>query len=128
MAKKQVSTKKRKKIRRSVKKTSSKRKTTSRKKVKKVIRKKAKVETEGQFVGKVTHYFPHVQAAVVELKKGNLKIGDSILIKGHTTYLKQTINSMQIDRASITEAKKGDEIGLQVTERVREHDKVFKLN
>ncbi|MBI4388395.1 MAG: hypothetical protein HY582_05075 [Candidatus Omnitrophica bacterium] len=79
-------------------------------------------------MGKVTHYFPHVEAAVVVLKKGGLKVGDSILIKGHTTKFKQSITSMQIDRTPITEAKKGDEIGLQVSERVREHDQVFKLN
>jgi len=76
-------------------------------------------------IGKVTHYFPHVNAAVIKLKLP-LKAGDSIQIKGHTTDLKETVTSMQINRAPITEAKKGDEIGLLVTSRVRTGDTVYK--
>ena len=82
---------------------------------------------KGQLIGKITHYFPHVNAAVLVVKKGNLKIGDSVLVKGHTTQFKQRIESMQIDRVPIVEAKKGDEIGLLVGERVREHDVVYKI-
>lgn len=96
---------------------------------KKVIKKKVvkpkKPKVEGVIVGKITHYFPHVNAAVVKLKLP-LKIGDSIRIKGHTTDLNQAIASMQIDRAPINEAKKGDEIGLLVTSRVRAGDVVYK--
>lgn len=77
-------------------------------------------------IGKVTHYFPHVNAAVLKLKLP-LKAGDTIQIKGHTTDLKETVTSMQINRAPITEAKKGDEIGLLVTSRVRAGDTVYKL-
>ena len=101
-------------------------KATSKKKPAKKAKKRA--VREGQFIGKVTHYFPQVNAAVVVLKKGNLKIGDQVLIKGHTTHFYEQITSMQIDRAPITEATKGDEIGLQVKERVREHDEVYKIN
>ncbi|MBI4368571.1 MAG: translation elongation factor-like protein [Candidatus Omnitrophica bacterium] len=75
-------------------------------------------------LGVVTHYFPHVQAAVVQLKKPLAK-GDLVLLKGNTTNFEQTIDSMQIDHVSIDKAKKGDEIGLQVKERVREHDLVL---
>ncbi|MBU0548461.1 MAG: translation elongation factor-like protein [Candidatus Omnitrophica bacterium] len=73
----------------------------------------------------MTHYFPHVQAAVIKLK-GPLVIGDTVKIKGHTTDLNQVIASMQIDRVDISSAKKGDEIGLQVSSRVRQNDKVYK--
>jgi hypothetical protein len=81
---------------------------------------------EGQLVGAVTHYFPHVQAAVIKVKSP-LALGDTIKIKGHTTDLTQTISSMQIDRTPINQAKKGDEIGLLVESRVRQHDKVYKI-
>lgn len=74
-------------------------------------------------IGVVTHYFPHVQAAVVKLKKP-LSVGDSIWIQGSTSNFGQQVESMQIDRVPIQSAKKGDEIGLQVKERVREHDLV----
>jgi putative protease len=69
----------------------------------------------------VTHYFPHVQAAVVKVKKP-LTLGDTVLIKGSTTNFEQRVESMQIDHVAIQQAKKGDEIGLQVNDRVREHD------
>jgi len=101
--------------------------TTSKKGKKKTKLTAKTVKQKGQLIGKVTHYFPHVNAAVLVVKKGPLKIGDTILIKGHTTHFEQQIESMQIDRTPITVAKKGEEIGLGVKGRVREHDKVYKI-
>ena len=75
-------------------------------------------------IGVVTHYFPKVNAAVVKLKRP-LAIGDAILIKGRTTSFEQKVDSMQIDHVPIQAAKKGDEIGLAVIDRVREHDLVL---
>jgi len=77
-------------------------------------------------IGAVTHYFPHVQAAVIKLK-APLSVGEKIKIKGHTTDFTQTITSMQMDRVDITTAKPGQEIGLLVNSRVRQHDKVSKV-
>ena len=87
---------------------------------------KKTVKKEGNLVGSITHYFPHVQAAVIKLK-GPLAMGDTVKIKGHTTDLTQLITSLQIDRVDISSAKKGDEIGLLVSSRVRQHDKVYKI-
>jgi len=92
----------------------------------KPVLKKKPAKKEGNLVGSITHYFPHVQAAVIKLK-GPLVMGDTVKIKGHTTDLTQIITSMQIDRVDISSAKKGDEIGLQVSTRVRQHDKVYKV-
>ncbi|MEW6074708.1 MAG: translation elongation factor-like protein [Candidatus Omnitrophota bacterium] len=77
-------------------------------------------------VGIITHYFPHVRAAVFKAEQP-LAVGDMIKIKGHTTDFMQKVASMQIDRTPITVAKKGDEIGLQVESRVRRKDIVYKL-
>ncbi len=76
-------------------------------------------------IGVITHYFPHVNAAVIKLK-APLSVGDTIKIKGHTTDFTQAINSMQIDHVPVNSAKKGDEIGLLVDSRVRQHDVVIK--
>ncbi len=76
-------------------------------------------------VGTIIHYFPHVQAAVIKVK-APIACGDTIKIKGHTTDLTQIVASMEIDRAPITLAKKGQEIGVLVSGRVREHDIVTK--
>ncbi|MDD2680126.1 MAG: hypothetical protein PHO03_04965 [Candidatus Omnitrophica bacterium] len=77
-------------------------------------------------IGSITHYFPHVQAAVVKLK-APLAVGDTIKVKGHTTDFTQTIASMQIDRVPVNSAKIGEEIGLLVKSRVRQHDLVYKV-
>jgi len=99
--------------RRPAKKRVSKKRLTTRKKIKQKI------------IGIVTHYFPKVRAAVVKIKTP-LSTGDTIKIKGHTTDFTQTITSMQIDHVPIAAAKKGDEIGLLVNSRVREHDILIK--
>jgi putative protease len=98
------------------------------KKIKKPIKKQVKkaVKKEANLVGKVTHYFPHVQAAVIKLK-APLKVGDSVKIKGHTTDFVQNVVSMQMDREPIVSAKPGQEIGLLVKSRVRQHDVVTKV-
>ena len=112
-----------------------KRPAAKKKAVKRVVKKKAlkkaarpikKAKIKENVIGKVTHYFPHVLAAVVKLK-APLNVGEKIKIRGHTTDLTQEVVSMQMDRVAITSAKKGQEIGLQVNSRVRQHDVVIKL-
>jgi len=89
-------------------------------------KKKAAPKIKENIIGTVTHYFPQVRAAVIKLK-ATLAVGDTIKIKGHTTDLKQTVTSMQIDRVPIDSAAKGKEIGLLVDSRVRQHDLVCKV-
>ena len=74
----------------------------------------------------VTHYFPHVNAAVLKIKTGEIRIGDELQFKGHTTDFKQKVVSMQIDHQSVMIAKKGDDFGVEVKSRVRAGDLVFK--
>lgn len=81
---------------------------------------------EGVVAGIITHYFPHVRAAVIKLK-APLSVGDKIKIKGHTTDFTQIIASMQMDRVDISSAKPGQEIGLLVNSRARQHDLVTKI-
>jgi translation elongation factor EF-1alpha len=82
---------------------------------------------EKQKVGKVFTYFANVEVAGIKVEEGELKIGDKILIQGHTTNFEQTLESMQIDRNPIEIAKAGDEIGVKVKDRVRPNDIVYKL-
>jgi len=89
-------------------------------------RKKVLPPVQGTIAAEVTHYFPHVNAAVLKVKSP-LKVGDNIRIKGHTTDFKETIASMQINHVPINEAKNGDEIGLLVSSRVRIGDIVYKI-
>lgn len=82
-------------------------------------------EEEVVEVGRVTHFFPKISVAVVELTKP-LSVGDTILIKGPTTDFEQVVESMQIEHKNVQQAKAGQSIGLKVAERVREKDTVYK--
>ena len=75
-------------------------------------------------VGKVSGYFLHVEVAAIKLSAG-LKVGDKIHIKGHTTDFEEKIKSMQIEKDPVEKAKKGDHIGIKVSEKVRPNDTVF---
>jgi translation elongation factor EF-1alpha len=75
-------------------------------------------------VGKVSHYFSKIGVAVIELTD-TLKQGQTIHIKGATTDFTQNVDSMQVEHATVAEAKKGESIGMKVKDHVREHDQVF---
>ncbi len=77
-------------------------------------------------VGRVTDYFARIGVAGIELT-GELRLGDSILIKGHTTDLSQSVDSMQIDREAVEQAGSGDSVGIQVADRCRSGDRVYKV-
>lgn len=79
---------------------------------------------EEKEIGKVSSYFSRAEVAAINLS-GNLKVGDKIHIKGHTTDFEQDVGSMQIERKEVKKAKKGDHIGIKVSEKVRPNDKVF---
>ncbi len=81
----------------------------------------------GTYLGKVTHFFPQVNAAAVTIESGSLEPGQELFFKGATTNFKMKINSLQINRVPVTSASKGMEVGILVKKRVREGDEVFKL-
>ncbi len=78
-------------------------------------------------IGHVSDFFARPVVAGINLTS-TLKVGDKIHIKGHTTDLEMTVDSMQINNANVTEGKAGDAIGVKVTDRVRAGDKVYKVN
>jgi putative protease len=81
-------------------------------------------ETE---VGVVQHYFGKIDVAALEITSGELSVGDTIHIKGHTSDFTTTIESMQIEHEQVQSVKKGDQVGIKVPEKAHEHDKVYKV-
>ena len=79
-------------------------------------------------IGRITHYYGKIGVAAIELDKGSMTVGDTIHIKGHTTDLTQTIDSMQIEHEAVQEARQGQAVGVHVSDHVREHDIVYKVN
>ena len=78
-------------------------------------------------VAVVVKFFAKPSVAALEITSGNIKKGDMLRYKGHTTDFQEEVTSMEIDNQTVDEAKVGDLIGLKVKERVREHDKVYKV-
>ncbi len=78
-------------------------------------------------IGEVTHYFNKIGVAAIKIISGQLKKGDTIHIKGHTTDFTEKIDSMQVEHQPVEVANAGDEIGIKVDNVVREGDEVFKL-
>ena len=79
-----------------------------------------------QEIGVVSDFFAHVSVAAIKLT-GSLKIGDTIKFQGGETEFEQKVDSMQVNRKPVQEAKKGDEIGILVKQKVRKDYKVFKI-
>ncbi|MGC9099443.1 MAG: translation elongation factor-like protein [Candidatus Micrarchaeia archaeon] len=77
-------------------------------------------------VGEVTHYYDKIGVAIVKLG-GRLKVGDTISIEGKSTNFQQKVESIQIEHINVEEAGSGESIGLKVSQRVREGDKIYKV-
>jgi putative protease len=77
-------------------------------------------------VGRVNKFFGKVSVAAVDVTD-SIKVGDELHFKGATTDFNLEIDSMEIDRNPIEEAKPGDLVGIKVPERVRPGDKVYRV-
>ena len=82
---------------------------------------------EEKKIGFVSNYFSKISVAAVEITDGTVSVGDTLHFLGHTTDFESRVDSMQIEHKSVTEAKKGDSVGVKVLEKVREGDKVYKI-
>jgi len=75
-------------------------------------------------IGEVTHFYGGLGVAIVKFNK-TVSVGEAIRFKGATTDFKEIIKSMQFDHKEINKAKKGQEVGIRVKDKVRDGDKVF---
>ena len=80
-----------------------------------------------QLIGTVTHYFGKARVAGIEITAGELHVGDTIHVVGHTSDFTQRIDSMQIEHEVVESAGVGDQIGVKVAEHAREHDQVYRV-
>jgi putative protease len=78
-------------------------------------------------VGRVSHFFSRINVAIIELTD-TISVGDQILIKGPTTDIGQTVDSMEIEHKKVEQAGAGQSIGMKVNGRVRENDSVYKTD
>jgi putative protease len=78
-------------------------------------------------IGIVEHFFTNVSVAAIKITNGELKIGDTIHVVGIHTDIKQKIDSMQINKVPVKSVKVGDDVGIKLNDRAREHDVVYKI-
>jgi len=79
---------------------------------------------EEKLIGKITHYYGKIGVGIIELSD-NLKVGDKIHIKGHSTDFEEVVDSIQVEHENVNSAKKGEVIGLKVKDKVKEGDEVY---
>jgi hypothetical protein len=87
-----------------------------------------KVKSVGILVGEVTHYFDRIKVCVIRIDRDHIKKGDRLLVKGPKSELIQNVTSMQIENEDVTQAKKGQLIGLKVAKPVSVKDEVYKTS
>jgi U32 family peptidase len=76
-------------------------------------------------VGIINKYFSKIQVAELNLKEGDIAIGDKLLIIGPTTgTLKLDVSEIR-KKGKVNSAKKGDIISIPVPAKVRKNDKVY---
>jgi translation elongation factor EF-1alpha len=76
-------------------------------------------------IGIVTDYLDRIRVAVIRLSDGDLHVGDHVRIRGRTSELTQTVESLQVEHHTVEQALRGSEVALKVRERVRRHDEVL---
>ena len=79
-------------------------------------------------IGVVEHFFSHINVAAIKITEGTLKVGDMIHIVGASTDFTQKVESIQIQKNQVQSVKAGDDVGIKLTDRVREHDVVYKIS
>jgi len=82
-------------------------------------------KTKEDLVGKVTHLYRKIGVVIVKLS-GNVSVGDTLHFEGNGRDFEESISSMQIDHKDVSSAKKGDEVGMRISGRTCEGDKVYK--
>ena len=80
-----------------------------------------------EIIGSVTHFFKGPSVAVVKMTEGEIAVGEEIHFVGHTTDFTERVTSMEVDHKKVERAGVGAEIAIQVVDRARPHDQVFKV-
>jgi len=78
-------------------------------------------------IGVVRNFFAKPSVAAIEVTGGEFQLGDVLWFKGHTTDFKEEVHSIQEEKQTISKAVKGQLVGVQVKDRVRENDLVYKV-
>ncbi len=80
------------------------------------------------YIGKGQHYFPKSKIAEFKIEAYDLAIGDTLLVTGPTTGVKEfELTEMLVNDISLNAAHKGDSCTIPLDFRVRLSDKLYKI-
>ena len=78
-------------------------------------------------IGVVVNYYSKNGVAAVKVTRGAISLGDLLKYKGHTTDFAEAVVSMEIEKQPVEKVQEGDLVGVKVSQRVRENDKVYRV-
>ncbi len=79
---------------------------------------------EEKLVGKITHYYGNLGVAIIELSDV-LEVGQTVHIKGAHDDVTQEVTEMQYEHKPISKGKPKQQVGIKVSQKIHENDKVF---
>lgn len=77
-------------------------------------------------IGTVTHWYDKLGVAVVKLTSALAK-GDKIRVSKGDEEFEDTVSSIQINHADVSEAARGDDAAIKLAQRAKEGAAVFLL-
>ncbi|MCB0461667.1 MAG: peptidase U32 family protein [Flavobacteriaceae bacterium] len=80
------------------------------------------------YLGKGLHFFPKPKIGEFKIEAYDLNLGDSILITGPTTGVKELkVEEMLVNDKKLEKASKGDSVTIPLGFRIRPSDKLYKI-
>lgn len=80
------------------------------------------------YLGRGMNYFPNIGVAEFKMETGILQVGDKILVTGPTTgVVEAEVKEIRVDLKPVPETKKGEYFSVQVNQKIRRSDKLYKL-
>lgn len=88
----------------------------------------SKAKKRKHYVGVGVKYFGKIGIGEFKLKSGKLAVGDEIYITGPTTGIVQTtVQNLRLNDEEVKEVKAGDNFSMPISEKIRNSDKLFKI-
>lgn len=79
-------------------------------------------------IGTVTHFYDKIGVAIINLD-ADLAVGEKIKFeRGGEDLFEQNVDSIQIEHNTLESAKKGDVVGLKVSQPLKEGSEVYKVS
>lgn len=80
------------------------------------------------YLGRGMNYFPNIGVAEFKMESGSLRVGDKILVTGPTTgVVEAQVKEIRVDLKPVPETRKGEYFSVQVPQKIRRSDKLYKL-